>query len=125
MKYLRYGCLSISKNILFTFIMVLEVVALLVTTNVTIGSANNKSVLTRPFDDIVNKEGYYCFFEPMWETSEEAAEFYGLFNKLKSATIISSDQIDANKIIDDDIFFMFVWRLRVGNWQKREDVDNG
>ena len=57
MKYLRYGCLSISKNILFTFIMVLEVVALLVTTNVTIGSANNKSVLTRPFDDIVNKEG--------------------------------------------------------------------
>ena len=42
--------------------MVLEVVALLVTTNVTIGSANNKSVLTRPFDDIVNKEGYYCFF---------------------------------------------------------------
>ena len=41
MKYLRYGCLSISKNILFTFIMVLEVVALLVTTNVTIGSANN------------------------------------------------------------------------------------
>lgn len=61
MKYLRYGCLSISKNILFTFIMVLEVVALLVTTNVTIGSANNKSVLTRPFDDIVNKEGYYCF----------------------------------------------------------------
>ena len=27
------------------------------------------------FDDIVNKEGYYCFFEPMWETSEEAGLF--------------------------------------------------
>lgn len=125
MKYLRYGCLSISKNILFTFIMVLEVVALLVTTNVTIGSANNKSVLTRPFDDIVNKEGYYCFFEPMWETQEEATEFYGLFNKLKSATIISSDQIDANKIVDDDIFFKYSMPLQSGSWPKTATDEQG
>lgn len=125
MKYLRYGCLSISKNIVFTLIMVLEVMALLVTTNVTIGSANSKMVLVKPFSDIIDKEGYYCAFEPMWETSEEATEFYGLFNKLKSATIISSDQSDANKIVDDSIFFKYSMPLQSGSWPKTAADEQG
>lgn len=125
MKYLRYGCLSISKNIVFTLIMVLEVMALLVTTNVTIGSANSKMVLVKPFSDIINKEGYYCAFEPMWETSEEATEYYDLFNKLKSVTIISSDQNSANKIIDDDIFFKYSMPLQSGSWPKTAADEKG
>ena len=78
--------------------MVLEVVALLVTTNVTIGSANNKSVLTRPFDDIVNKEGYYCFFEPMWETQEEATEFMAYLISLNQQLLFHQTKLTQNKI---------------------------
>lgn len=125
MKYFRYGCLSISKNIAFTFIMVLEVMALLVTTNVTIGSANSKMVLVKPFFDIINKEGYYCAFEPMWETSEEATEYYGLFNKLKSVTIISSDESSSSAIIDDGIFFKYNMPLQSGSWPKTAADEQG
>lgn len=125
MKYLRYGCLSISKNVVFTLIMVLEVMALLVTTNVTIGSANSKMVLVKPFSDIINKEGYYCAFEPIWETSEEAAEFYGLFNKLKSATIISSENFGSSIITDDDIFFKYSMPLQSGSWPRTAADEQG
>ena len=68
MKYFRYGCLSISKNIAFTVIMVLEIAALLVTTNITIGSVNSKQVLARPFEDFLCKEGYYFNFDGSLDT---------------------------------------------------------
>lgn len=125
MKYLRYGCLSIAKNILFTFIMVLEIIALLVATNVTIGSANSKNVLVKPFDEILSKDGYYCSFEPMWETTEEYYEFYDLFYKMKSASVITLDEDGSTKIVHDDIFFKYAMPLQSGSWPKTATDENG
>lgn len=125
MKYLRYGCLSISKNIVFTIIMILEVIALLVTTNVIIGSANSKIVLTKPFTDIIDKEGYYFASEPMGETAEEIQEFYSLFDKFKSATVMPMEQYDAVKVIDDEVFFKYAIPLQSGSWPKTTTDEQG
>lgn len=125
MKYIRYGCLSISKNIAFTVIMILEVIALLVTTNVIIGSANSKIVLTKPFTDIIDKEGYYFYSEPMGETAEEMQEFCSLFDKFKSATVMSMDQYGSIRIIDDEVFFKYAIPLQSGSWPKTTTDEQG
>lgn len=125
MKYLRYGCLSISKNIVFTLIMVLEVMALLVTTNVTIGSANSRKVLYNPFEDILNKKGYYCSYEPIWETTEDYYKFYDLFDKFKSASIYNFDESGKNCFVDDRIFFKYSMPLKSGSWPKESYDEQG
>lgn len=125
MKYLRYGFLSISKNVIFTIIMVLEVVALLLTTNIVVASINYKEVLKKPFDNIISKNGYYCSFEPMHETPEEYYEFYGLFDKFKSAEVVFSKALGSTEVIDDEIFFKYNMPLKSGCWPSQAKDDHG
>lgn len=125
MKYLRYGCLSISKNILFTFIMVLEIVALLVTTNVIIGSVNSRQVLVTPFEQFINNDGYYFKYDGTFDTTEDYNKFYALFSKLKSVYISSSDRRDNTKIVDDKVFFKYAMPLKSGSWPKTATDENG
>lgn len=125
MKYFRYGCLSISKNIAFTVIMVLEIAALLVTTNITIGSVNSKQVLAKPFEDFLCKEGYYFNFDGSLDTTEDYNKFYNLLSKFKSADLYSAERISYTNIVADKIFFNFAMPLQSGSWPKAAKDENG
>ena len=58
MKYLKYGFFSIVKKPLFNVLIMLELAAILVVGNLTIATANSRSVFYDPYADIMSKEGY-------------------------------------------------------------------
>ena len=126
MKYLRYGCLSIAKNILFTFFMVLEILVLLVSTNVMIASVNSREMLKKPFSNFLSQKGYYYFTEPMWDTAEQYKEFTGLFAKLRSAKFYTAESnVNEADIVDDEIFFNYSMPLQSGSWPTQSKDEQG
>ncbi len=125
MKYIRYGFLAITKNVVFTVVMVLEIAALFLTTNIVAATINYKGIFKKPFDDIMSHKGYYCAFELMWDTTEEYNEFYGLFDKFKSARIIEVNVSGGVSVIDDEIFFKYDMPLKSGSWPKSVSDEQG
>lgn len=121
MKYLRYGCLSMTKNMLFTVIMVLEIVALLVSTNLMIANINNREVLKKPYEDILTENSYICNCMPNNDNEDEYYKFYSLFKKFKSAKLTFLDRT----YIDDDIFFKMALPLKSGSWPEKARDDHG
>lgn len=121
MKYLRYGCLSMTKNMLFTVIMVLEIVAMLVSTNLMIANINSREVLKKPYEDILTQNSYICNCMPNNDNEEEYYKFYSLFDKFKSAKVTYLDR----SYIDDDVFFKMALPLKSGSWPKKARDDLG
>ena len=59
MKYIKYGYTSFARHIGIYFIVILQVSVLLVAVNIIIGNYNSKEMLYKPFEDILQKQGYY------------------------------------------------------------------
>lgn len=121
MKYLRYGCLSIAKNMLFTVIMVLEIVVLLVSTNLMVANINSREVLQNPYEDIITDNSYFCNSDPNHDGPEEYDKFYSLFDRFKSAKVTFLN----STYIDDDVFFKMALPLKSGSWPEKAKDDQG
>lgn len=57
--YFKYGFIAITKQMVTTVIVVLQLSLFFISLNIVIGNYNSRDMLCIPFSDILSKEGYY------------------------------------------------------------------
>ena len=59
MKYFKFAFMAIYDNIIMNLLMIIEIVIVLLGTNIIIGAYNNRNMLIEPYKEILEKTGWY------------------------------------------------------------------
>ena len=104
MKYIKYGYASFTRHIGIYLIVILQVSVLLIAVNIIIGNYNSKEMLYKPFEDLLEKEGYYISdFEGQ---SFDMLNIKGEYEKLTIyEAFVVSEQGSAKAYIIPDEFY--------------------
>ena len=146
MKYLRYGLFSIVNNPLFNIMIMLELAAILVVGNLTIATANSRSVYYDPYDSVLSEDGIVYnpqFLHNPYDGKETLSELYnslegdvsvkvGYYNSIVTRdsrlvdALFESGETQRNCYsFDDEIYSRFNLPLCEGRWASCERNEKG
>lgn len=135
MKYFNFGFIAISKKLLFSIFMIIEIAALLVITNVTVANFNSKNMLIEPYQEILNKGAsiYQLNLTGVLYTSEDFTTFYSDMKSFKEADVILEYEMPVDIAVssttvyalDDDVFRKYHMPLKSGSYTSELKSSDG
>ncbi len=130
MKYFKFALLSIYDNVKLNLLMIIEIIIVLIGTNIIIGGYNNRNMLFRPYQNILNKTGWYMLYDKNVLTDEPIVEgMKGSLKEIRMGNYFDSITFDDGsipiriKIIPDDIINKMKLSVYSGKWKTKSDKD--
>lgn len=130
MKYFKFALLSIYDNVKLNLLMIIEIIVVLIGANIIVGGYNNRNMLFKPYQNILNKTGWYMLYDKNVLTDEPIVE--GMKGNLKEIRMgnyfdnisVKEESIPLRiKIVPDDIIDGMKLSVYSGKWETRSDKD--
>ena len=130
MKYFKFALLSIYDNVKLNLLMIIEIVIVLIGTNIIVGGYNNRNMLFKPYQNILNKTGWYMLYDKNVLTDEPIVEgMKGNLKEIRMGNYFDSISFDEGsipiriKIVPDEIINNMKLSVYSGKWKTRSDND--
>lgn len=128
MKYFKFALLSIYDNVKLNLLMIIEIVIVLIGTNIIVGGYNNRNMLFKPYQNILNKTGWYMLYDKNVLTDEPIVEgMKGNLKEIRMGNYFDSISFDEGsipiriKIVPDEIINNMKLSVYSGKWETRSD----
>lgn len=130
MKYFKFALLSIYDNIKLNLLMIIEIVIVLIGVNIIVGGYNNRNMLFKPYQNILDKTGWYMLYDKNVLTDEPIVE--GMRGDLKEIRMgnyfdnipVKEGSIPLRiKIVPDDIINDMNLSVYSGKWETNSKDD--
>lgn len=126
MKYIKFALLSIYDNVIMNLLMIIEIIVIILGTNIIVGAYNNRNMLIKPYENILDKTGWYMISDSNISTEELIIDdMQGDLHTLKTGNYFDKygDIPIRIKIIPNEIISNMELPTKSGKWKTDSDHD--
>lgn len=126
MKYFKFAFLSIYDNIKMNLLLILEIIVVLIGTNIIVGAYNNRNMLIEPYKEILEKTGWYMANDKNVVNDEPLLD--DMQGDLKQIRIVNyfdnmGDIPIRIKIVPDEIINNMKLSVQSGKWKTSSEKE--